>query len=56
LDKDDYDAVRRRRASANRTLTVLKAALNRAWCEGKIPSDEAWRRVEPFEDADVSAT
>jgi integrase len=45
--KDD-DAVRRRRASANRTLTVLKAALNRAWREGKAASDAAWRRVEPF--------
>ena len=54
LDKDDHDALRRRRASANRTLTVLKAALNRAWREGKIPSDEAWRRVEPFEDADAA--
>lgn len=54
LDKDDHDAIRRRRSSANRTLTVLKAALNRAWREGKIPSDEAWRRVEPFEEADAA--
>jgi integrase len=35
-------------------LTVLKAALNRAWREGKIPSDEQWRRVEPFEEADAA--
>ena len=54
LDKADHEAVRRRRASANRTLTVLKAALNRAWREGKISSDEAWRRVEPFEEADAA--
>ena len=54
LDKDDHEAIRRRRSSANRTLTVLKAALNRAWREGKIPSDEAWRRVEPFEEADAA--
>ncbi len=54
FDKNDGDAIRRRRASANRTLTVLKAALNRAWREGKIPSDEAWRRVEPFEQADAA--
>jgi integrase len=54
LDKTDPEAIRRRRASANRTLTVLKAALNRAWREGKIPSDEAWRRVEPFEEVDAS--
>jgi len=54
LDKADHDAIRRRRASANRTLTVLKAGLNRAWREGKIPSDEAWRRVEPFEEVDAA--
>ena len=54
LDKADHEAIRRRRASANRTLTVLKAALNRAWREGKIPSDGAWRRVEPFEEVDAA--
>jgi len=54
LDKADREAIRRRRASANRTLTVLKAALNRAWREGKIPSDEPWRRVEPFEEVDAA--
>jgi integrase len=54
LNKADHDAIRRRRASANRTLTVLKAALNRAWREGKIRSDDAWRRVEPFEEADAA--
>jgi integrase len=54
LNRADPDAVRRRRASANRTLTVLKAALNRAWREGKIRSDNGWRRVEPFEEADAA--
>lgn len=54
LVKGDDEAIRRRRASANRTLTVLKAALNRAWREGKISSDDAWRRVEPFEEADAA--
>jgi integrase len=54
LAKDDPEAVRRRRATANRILTVLKAALNRAWREGKISSDDAWRRVEPFEQADAA--
>jgi integrase len=52
LVKGDDEVIRRRRASANRTLTVLKAGLNRAWREGKISSDDAWRRVEPFEEAD----
>jgi integrase len=50
----DADAARRRRASANRTLTILKAALNRAWREGNIATDEAWRRVRPFEQADAA--
>jgi integrase len=51
---NDPEAHRKRRASANRTLTILKAALNRAWREGKIVSDAAWRRVEPFEEADAA--
>jgi hypothetical protein len=54
VDEKDEDTVRRRRASANRTLTILKAALNMAWREGKIASDEAWRRVTPFEGADAA--
>ena len=45
LDKSDPEAVRRRRASANRTLVILKAALNSAWRAGKIHSDQAWRHV-----------
>jgi integrase len=51
---EDDEARRRRRSTSNRTLTVLKAALNRAWREGKAASDTAWRRVEPFEDVDAA--
>jgi integrase len=51
---DDSETVRARRASANRVLTVLKAALNRAFNEGKAGSDEAWRRVKPFRGADAA--
>ena len=47
LGSDD-EAKRRRRASANRTLTVLKAALNLAWRDGRVTSDMAWRGVKPF--------
>jgi integrase len=36
----------------NRILTVLKAALNRAFNDGKIKSDHAWRRVEPIQNVD----
>ena len=54
IDDGDDEQRRKRRATANRTLTILKAALNRAWRDGKIASDNAWRRVEPFEDADAA--
>jgi integrase len=46
------DAIRKRRATANRVLTILKAALNHAWREGTVPTDEAWRRVSPFKGVD----
>jgi integrase len=42
------DGVRKRRATSNRILTVLKAALNHAWKAGHATSDDAWRRVKPF--------
>jgi integrase len=45
---EDAETRRRRQSSANRTLTVLKAALNRAWRDGLVASDEQWRRVQPF--------
>ena len=48
----DADAVRRRRSRANRILTVLKAALNHGFAERVIPSDDVWRRVEPFQNVD----
>jgi integrase len=52
LDTKDPEAVRRRRATANRTLTVLKAALNHAFREHTVESDDAWRRVRPFGNVD----
>jgi integrase len=48
----DDEAKRRRQSSANRTFTVLKAALNHAWREGKVQSDTEWRRVKPFHSVD----
>lgn len=50
---NDADAVRRRRATANRVLTVLKAALNFAFREGYVDDDTAWRRVKPFPNVDA---
>jgi integrase len=53
FDRNNPEAVRRRRASANRVLTYLKAALNHAWRNGVVPSDDAWRRVKPFKAVDA---
>jgi integrase len=51
---DSEEWKRKRKASANRTLTILRAALNRAWRDGKITSNAAWARVEPFESVDAA--
>jgi integrase len=53
ISPDDPDAVRRRRASANRILNILKAALNFAYREGQVKADDTWRRVQPFREADA---
>ena len=39
---------RSRRATVNRMLTILKAALNKSFHDGHVGSDVAWRRVKPF--------
>jgi len=51
---DDGDSLRRGRANANRILTPLKAALNRAFNDGKVADDTAWRRVKPFPKVSVA--
>jgi hypothetical protein len=52
LDKNGPEAVRRRRASANRTLCHSQSLLRTgAWRAGKIHSDQARRRVVPFKEA-----
>jgi integrase len=48
------EGVRRRRSTANRVLTIFKATLNYAWREGKVSSDDAWRRVKPFKEVDAA--
>jgi len=45
---DDTEEKRRSMDTANRVLTILKAALNRAYQEKTIASDDEWRRVKPF--------
>lgn len=49
---DNEDARRARKATANRILAMLKAALNRAFHAGRASSDTAWRRVMPFKRVD----
>jgi integrase len=51
---DDPEATRARKATANRVLTVLKAALNKAVEDRKIASDDAWRLVRPFRGVDAA--
>jgi integrase len=54
FDHADSEEVRRRQSTANRILTILKAALNHAFGEGHIASDDAWRRVKPFKGVDAA--
>lgn len=42
------DGIRKRRAIANRILTVLKATLNHSWKAGRAASGDAWRPIKPF--------
>lgn len=50
-DLGDPEAKRRSQDSANRILTILKAALNHAFADdaNAIPTDAAWRRVKPYD-------
>jgi integrase len=47
---------RARKSSANRSLTILKAILNKAFQDELVSDDTAWRRVKPFENADEPIT
>jgi integrase len=51
---NDDDGRRARRSTANRTWTVLRAALNYAFNEGVIEQDTAWRKVKPFKAVDAA--
>ena len=53
LSQDD-DAVRRRRSTANRVLTLFKAALNNAYQRGHISNNDAWEAVKPFRETDTA--
>lgn len=49
----DPDGKRKRQATANRVLGILKAVLNHAWQEDRAVTDQAWRRVKPFKNVDA---
>jgi integrase len=51
---DDPEDVRKRQTSANRCLAWLKAALNHAWREKKVETNDEWARVQPFAGVDVA--
>jgi integrase len=48
VDMSDPEIMRKRQSAANRIYTVLRAALNFAYTEGKIGTKAAWERVRPF--------
>ena len=50
---EDEDGRRARRVTANAVLTLLKAVLNLAYRDEKVPRDAAWRRVKPFHGVDA---
>jgi integrase len=52
-DLGEAETARKRQASANRCLGLLKAALNYAWREKKVGSNDAWQRVELFRGVDI---
>ena len=54
IDSDDPERRRRRKATANRNLSVLKAALNHAWENGNADNAEIWRRVRPFKGVEAA--
>jgi len=45
---------RKRQSTANRILTVLKAALNHAWRNDKVEHPGAWQKVKAFHGVDAA--
>ncbi len=48
VDLTDPEVIRRRRDTANRMLTILKAALNWAFHNHLVSDDTAWRLLKPY--------
>jgi integrase len=47
-NKDDGEYQRRRRATANRIITILKAILNHAFNTNRVQSNEQCQKLKPF--------
>lgn len=47
-DNSDPDYQRKRRATANRIITIFKAILNHAYNTARVPSDKEWKKLKPF--------
>jgi hypothetical protein len=50
----DAEGIRRRRSTANRVLTILKAALNQARQDGRVANTDAWAQVKAFRGVDAA--
>jgi integrase len=53
LNPKDGEQLRKRRATANRVFSFLRAALNVALQNRKIATDAAWSGVKPFKNVDL---
>lgn len=51
---DDPEITRKSKDSANRVLSMTKAAFNMAFRDGAIASDVEWKRVAPFKNVGAS--
>ncbi len=54
IEATDSESMRKRQATANRILTVLKAALNLAHENRRVSSKAAWEAVKPFREVDLA--
>jgi integrase len=47
-ESNDPEYQRRRRATANRIITIFKAILNHAFHTNRVETNEAWQKLKPF--------
>lgn len=55
VDMQDPEVLRKRRASVNRTLCVLRTALNYAFDSDILNSDVAWRKLHGFKGVETTS-